>query len=349
MKELYANTIEEGTWRYIDLFSFEVLKKKSVNTEKAKHISFCLRQAKEYYQSAKLSSSLTKPVILYYGMLNLVKALILLKDTSIIINVHLTKHGLARGDKKAKTLLSLSCKIGENNKSVFYRLLEIAGKDIINIPVNINGKAALQDHVIDYSNQKNKLGKSYKVSELIVLLPELFDLIIDATKLLPHTIPLPKFKLKQQTKDNKSIIHGELVFKHNRYSKIKNLIREFETKKDFKDWSFIEDQWDVFVYKQMRDLENISFPNIRETIFRENYALLTTKKFEFSEIVILFMLSFIFGDIARYNPYIWHRLMNVKIQESRIIEAFLDLVYTKFPLLILRELRNELIYFKSIS
>ena len=64
--------------------------------------------------------------------------------------------------------------------------------------------------------------------------------------------------------------------------------------------------------------------------------------------IIHFMLTFIFGDIARYNPYIWSRLMASRIQENRVIEAFLDLTAIKFPLLLLRELKSELIYFKQI-
>ena len=353
MKELYANTIKEGTWRYLDLFSrYEFLKKISPDAEKARHISFCLKQAKEYYQSAKLCSILTKPVILYYGMLNLAKSLIFLKDPTIVIETHLKKHGLGREKKKSKSLFSLSCKIGKKQCSVFTKLLKVAKSDGVNIPIVIDGNPARRDIKIDYSNQTNNVGKSYQVSELLILLPELFDLIFEATKLLPRTVPLLEFGFNQQIdkQNNKTLIsNGSLIFKHNRYPKIKTLVKSFEKKSALKDWSFIEDKWDIMSYRLPQKVKSITFPNMRETIFRENYALLLpSKKSELSEIVVHFMLIFIFGDVARYNPYIWSRLMESKIQESRVIEAFLDLTAIKFPLLILRELKNELIYFKQI-
>ncbi|XOA42986.1 MAG: YaaC family protein [Candidatus Nealsonbacteria bacterium] len=353
MKELYANTIEEGVWRYIDLFSrYEFLKKTCNDKEKAKHISFCLKQAKEYYESAKISSFLTKPLMLYYGMLNLVKALILLKDPTIKIDSHLKKHGIGNGKKTIDSLFSLSCIIGKKKYSIFPRLLEIARYDRCKVSVSIDGTGAAIEEKADYIHQKNFLGRNYKVSELIVLLPELFDLVLEETKLLTRSVPLLNFKYNiRNDKQNRKLFYsgGRISFQHNRYKKVKDIIKRHEKKVYLRMWSFEEDKWDVVTYKMEKEVEKLIHPNIRETIFRKNYMLLPDfKKFNLSEIAIHFMLIFILGDTARYSPYIWSRLMERRIRESRIIETFLDLTTIKFPLLILRELRDELIYFKQI-
>ena len=40
-------------------------------------MSFCIRQAKELYDSARSSSELTRPILYYYGMVSLANSLIL--------------------------------------------------------------------------------------------------------------------------------------------------------------------------------------------------------------------------------------------------------------------------------
>jgi len=355
MKEFYAASIEEGVWRYIDLFSqYTDLKKKTNSTEKANQISFCLRQAREYYEAARQGTLLIRPVLLYYGALNLCKALILFKNSQISLQSSLTTHGLRRTRvSSTSSLFSLSCRVESTPKSVFYNLLNIATKDRFNFLTSINGKGARQDYASEYSNQISlAVNKSYRFSDVIVVIPELFELLLDTTHLLPRVVPISKFYFAQRTdKQNQKIACTDaiLIIRHGRHPKIKKLVKHFEKKPELRDWRFKEDRWDVFEYVIPSEVNNFSFPDIRETIFREQFGVFVTKrKIKLSEIISHFLLIFILGDAARYIPYVWWRLMDKKINERKIVEAFLDVTQVKFPLLILRELRNEVIYFKQV-
>src|SRR5438270_8742338 len=57
----------------------------SLRKQKAQHIVDCIRQAESYFNTANMSELSIKPLILYYGMLNLAKALMLFGDNSLTL------------------------------------------------------------------------------------------------------------------------------------------------------------------------------------------------------------------------------------------------------------------------
>ena len=61
-------------WRQIPSHQRQNAKKQ------AEQIRFCLVQAREYFESAEMTSSATKPVLLYYGIMSLALAEILIKQ-----------------------------------------------------------------------------------------------------------------------------------------------------------------------------------------------------------------------------------------------------------------------------
>jgi len=353
MKELYASTIEEGVWRYIDLFSeYYDLRKRTNSTEKASQISFCLRQASEYYQASKQATILTKPVLLYYGMLNLCKALILLKNPGISLQNSLTTHGLRHVSPTSNSsLLALSCRVEKSAKSVFYNLLRAATKDRFTIQTIINSNSAIQDSASDYSKQSLiAVGKNYRISDVVIVIPELFELLLGTTNLCPRIVPISHFSFRQKVdKQERSFTYSaaRIIIRHGRYPKIKKLIKSFEKKSELRDWKLKEDRWDVFEYVIPAKVQKFSYPDIRETVFREQFGVfLSRRKFRLSEIVSHFLLMFILGDAARYLPYIWNRLIDKKTSQKALIETFIGISEIKFPLLVLRELRDDLVYFR---
>lgn len=81
----------------------------TLRSKKAQHISDCVRQAEEYFKTASTSDLSIKPLILYYGMLDLAKALMLFGsnpltlDDSTLKSEGLNSHGLSHATKKATT------------------------------------------------------------------------------------------------------------------------------------------------------------------------------------------------------------------------------------------------------
>jgi hypothetical protein len=86
---------ERETWRHLSLFSREARITKLVTTETAKNqVISCILQAKEFYSLSKSASILTKPILLYYAMQRLAKALIFLKNPTAD-PIALRHHGLS--------------------------------------------------------------------------------------------------------------------------------------------------------------------------------------------------------------------------------------------------------------
>jgi len=109
--------------------------------KKAQHVADCIRQAEAYFETARTSDLSIKPLIIYYGMLDLVKALMLFGDNQLTLdddtlkNEGLNSHGLTHGTRcpndvsirdNVNNLLNEFCYIsfGRNTNTVYSLLHE---------------------------------------------------------------------------------------------------------------------------------------------------------------------------------------------------------------------------------
>ncbi len=105
-------------WQYIKryqnpTFNDKLLKKRhpsmasSIRKVKAQHVADALKQAEAYFNTARSSELAIKPLILYYGALNMVKALMIFADNDLTLentvqrNKGLNKHGLTNSASNA--------------------------------------------------------------------------------------------------------------------------------------------------------------------------------------------------------------------------------------------------------
>jgi YaaC-like Protein len=78
------------------------------------------------------------------------------------------------------------------------------------------------------------------------------------------------------------------------------------------------------------------------TLAGECYILLNPFSFAVSDIDIHFLLMFILGNLVRYAPAKWSRLvMFSESDELFLIEGFVELSLTKYPALVLNELEGQ--------
>lgn len=79
----------------------------TIKKQKAQHIADCIRQAEAYFNTASRSDLAIKPLILYYGMLNLAKALMLFGENPLTLEADVLKkeglgyHGLTINPKNS--------------------------------------------------------------------------------------------------------------------------------------------------------------------------------------------------------------------------------------------------------
>lgn len=90
MKIIYALDFEEEIWSLLGLFesakyAANELVSRGLEFDqpeldlRASTIAYCVRQAREYFSASESVSLLTRPLLLSYGMLNLVKAVVIMR------------------------------------------------------------------------------------------------------------------------------------------------------------------------------------------------------------------------------------------------------------------------------
>lgn len=355
MEELYSRTLEEGVWRYLDLFSqLAYLEKATGSLKRANLINLCLRQGKEYYQTSKEATVLTKPLLLFYGMLNLSKALILLRKPSVTPD-NFQYHGLTTKPKNGsppatrRSLMPLWCRV---SGGVFPQLLRCGTKERYNMRATTGLRQVIIDKTTQYPRQPQLAEENvYCVSEIIAVIPELFQLVLDHTKIQPRMAQIHDFWFIQTEPGRTSPTQhpaARLTIRHDRQERIKETVRSFDKRQILKDWKLKEDYLNTFRYEIHSTQNTFHHPDIRETLFGEQFGLFDSRrKMKLPEIIMHYLLMFILGTAARYIPDLWCRVMEKKVNERIIVETFLNTSEIKFPLLLLRELRDELIYFRT--
>ncbi|APU09681.1 hypothetical protein A5M85_05100 [Cellulophaga lytica] len=106
----YTNTPIKDIWEHLKFVSVEnnckrllkgeiassrelIYTNDAVLTKKSREISMCLKQANEYFIASETTSINTSPLLLYYGMLSLSKALIVANNEEIYLD-NIKYHGL---------------------------------------------------------------------------------------------------------------------------------------------------------------------------------------------------------------------------------------------------------------
>ena len=118
------NPIEEIWACWLKLTDFHYLQPKwdGADEERMTSVSTYIKQAHEYYRASKVSSLLTRPVLVYYSFLNLAKAFVFLKtDTSPS-----EYHGLCNF-RVSDCLLDISA---ETNNGVFITMAKTLGQSL---------------------------------------------------------------------------------------------------------------------------------------------------------------------------------------------------------------------------
>lgn len=347
MRTISTNSLSEGVWQYLEVeTSSDAIIPRVRSKKRAAVVESCIKQAREYYSAARSASIYTKPTLLYYGMVNLSKALVLIKSPQT--NVDSFKHGLYRRySPKVDSLLKLSCRVDLSSPSEIKELLYLANSDWYADEITVDTRSVIRSTGAVYNSQAVTIGKVYSVRRLFPLLPELFDILLVTGLEVPRAIPVSYFHYYETTSDGK-LRNFQLFLRHDKDAKVKSLVRSYERKDELAGWNFEEDSLDVIKYRlQGPRTRTIAVP-FRESIYGGKYLVLPkTYKTRMSEAPTHFILMFILGDVARYTPQTWSRLLVKDSRVARIIETFLEVSSAKFPLLMLREIMNELVRFKT--
>ncbi len=344
--------------------------------KQASQIGFCIKQAEEYFISSKNVSLATRPLLLYYGVTSLSKALTLLKFNGaysidqLRVNDKHNHHGLellkdftsiSNFNLEPRDFFSkLKCRlhlhpidhIPWGHYPLVYKSLIC---DSISYPIkydfegsSISGDGRGLQNCADIPDIIKFKGHVFNTFTLMNNLPDLYNIMTQFNykmNLFPGDMYMHKLKHIGIKADGKIISESYTDTFHFLIRCITN-----NEKNDF-----------ITICSQSN--QNIKFldvgPYNLHGIFKISYEMPSESKFYIPDLVddihgkIYFIykvdnylpeisshliLLFIFGMLSRYHPDIWMNIISKNIKVAEIIDSLLNIIYRKFPNLILNQM-----------
>lgn len=270
-----------------------------------------ITQAKEYYLSAKDSSVLTKPTLLYYGASCLVKALIIAKSCDYD---HSTGHGMKVIKSDIDDLMGFRIEPLRGTFLQLYRVLENKNVDIIK-------------------------SFDFNLEDLFSFIPELNDDFENIFNKKSLAIKVDRIKDED----------GEYLYYEGDYFTDLSILNDFLNNipnfdKCYVYPSFFSNGFSCFK-KPMPD-GDVVLRNIMGEEFLVSSLSSGENSIYLSQISVHFLILYLLSMLSRYYVNLW--LGENSSDESRyfyIIEKFLDISERKFPNLVLNEILNKEIIF----
>jgi hypothetical protein len=283
---------------------------------------YFLKQGTAYFNSAKKSDLIVRPLLVYYGITSLMKSILLLKDPHYPKTTSVLQHGITTRKKK------------KNNYSFQDDEIKVQKDGLLPYFSQIVTNDPLLTH------------RKYKVLDLFSMIPELQDsfflLFQSRTMTSIHVTKLSSstwlFTFEKSQVHENNLVFSEIVslFEHGL-----SLSEEILSTSD------VELSLTVSTsnpnYKPDKNHTQIvrDYRGEYHFYFKDSLALS-------NEIIVYNMLMYILGMLCRYDTELWGELIfSFSSSDIYIIEEILQLSLRKFPNLILNYLFNETILFES--
>jgi hypothetical protein len=313
---------------------------------KAKHIAAWIVQALDFLENARVASTLTKPLPLFYASECLSKAVCLTLDPSFD-PTHLKQHGLKGIQKERYFVRTLACEISRPQAGVWGRIFRTCNSEMALIHGVIDGTAQVYESAHVCGTTPLRRGKHLELRWLLRHLPEVAEDIQAGGWGHPFVVHVSAFHLRIASgpPEQQSV---SITLRHAHDRDTKEMILSHEAP-----WGFlhgyrrISDELDILKYSA-GPAEKLRAPTQRCDIFGRLYMDFDTSTTVLSEWLIYFAALFILADAARYQPQ-WKGLLDDHPEEAILVERFLELAVRKVPNLALNQLSGTLMLFKVAS
>jgi hypothetical protein len=326
---------ERETWRYLRLFSKESYVAKLVKEKTATdQIVSCVRQAGEIYSLSESTSLLTKPVLLYYGMQRLAKALIFLRNPNIDPN-DLKKHGLTGAGISDKIDRFLHNKVRTTKKGIFPEFSRWTTKNNVLLEATVYEEGGYHHpryyiHEFDVSDFLN--ASEFKVYDLFSLIPEIGDLF-HHFEMKNNLLIFCGVSLRQHPNGK-----SDTLLSVEKKLDLDSLKTRFPIIGKFN--SFRENPNKFTLQTRSKDTIEIPSPLVQSQT-RHTWLIASTESSgKISDLNVHFILMFMLCHIARYKAPLLREIMEgrQKSEYCALIERFIEVSESKFPKLILDQL-----------
>lgn len=316
---------------YVRLLSDQPLCEKYAFTNTQKFIYF-LKQGTTYFVAARSSERMIQPLLTYYGMTSLMKALILLHDPNYPKTTAVLQHGLTTRKKK------------KDNYDISFDEIKIQKDGLVPHFSKVVFNFSLTVH------------EKFNVKQLIGLLPEFqptYELIYNTQTLFPLQILSENshrvlFRLNvtehliQHLSNTTNCSIVSLITASN------FIMHDYPNHLNIDIVETNETYIDFILFKHDGKLAFIE--DLHPSIFRDykgNFFLNTQKLSLRHELIVFNMLMYILGMLCRYDTEAWGDILFTRSSDNLfLIDELLRLTIRKFPNLILNHLFNECIIFE---
>lgn len=329
-----TNNPQTETWRYLELFSKDSYVTPLVKNEAAKaQIVSCIQQAAEIYSVSKSASILTKPILLYYGMQRLAKALIFLKNPAVDVK-NLRTHGLTGGEISEKIERFLHNKIRKTNTGIFPEFSKWSTKNNVLLKKTVyeKGDFHTREYWVYECNVPDFLTASaFNTNSLFSLIPELNDLFWNFH--MTNSLVLCSYDIRQhKTGELDTLLTLSKEFDLDSFKEKFPIIKEYE---------LLHEKHDTFTISREAKKE-IEIPSpLVQAENGEIFLIAPTKdSLKISDINVHYILMFLLCHIARYKAPLWKEIVEgtKKSEYITLVKKFIEVSEIKFPKLILDEI-----------
>ena len=259
---------------------------------------YYLEHGQIYYDQAEKSPLILKPILLFYGLVHLIKACILTIDPSYPETTAVLAHGVSTRKRKKQNYLFFHDEVKFQKNGLFPFMSE------------------------KMFHMKQLEGEKAIMEELLQLIPELNDLffIIEGKKTFAN--------LTQQ--DNKLIIPEYVL---DNYHMTESRFKEFFTSKFKNSVEFIDGELAFYINENFSSEISplcFNFENGTYTL-----PLIKGSFLHFPELLVHYLLLYNLSMIARYETEWWSEL--TKMMPNRdypFVKSFLEITMKKGPFLI---------------
>ena len=354
----YAN-LEFSKSAISDLHGPPINKNLKQNYQKqAQQIRVSILQSKEYFDAASASTLFTSPNHLYYGMVSLASAIMLLRGSGdkaldrlrqVSSNKH---HGLNLSTNVNTTTCKDGLTILDNSfvevlqKGFFTNWYETLPSKFeqYGIVKEKKGRVTVATRVNKgyeiLLNSGEIIGKKYSLLGLFARLP---DVLRDLAR-YGHTVPASRSNFetiinkKDKTRKLEWRIHGA----PNPVA-LELILEKFKSPLDAIDqWECTdyENQTGCIVHCTFKDQNKIiQYPSSRENI--NNDEILYEMTLDTLEIVDAYMAAYALSMLSRYYPDYWISCLESHCMAANAIEHFVFVMSKKFPVLALKLLTSS--------
>lgn len=263
---------------------------------------YYLEHGKVYYEQSKISPLIIQPILLFYGLVHLIKACILTVDPNYPETTSVLAHGVSARKRKKQQFHFFEDEVKFQKTGLFPFL----SKKLF--------------HMEQLEGDKMSMGSLFKQ------IPELNSLItlFDGT---------PSFATVRQEGNDFYIPKKVLDFFH----MTENRFVDFFVHKSIENFTLKKVDGDFMVFVKEYDNESFNHTPLKYNLYEHTYSLPLTKDrgFVFHELLIHYLLLYNLSMIARYETEWWSELVKtMPNKDFPLIETFLQITLEKGPFLV---------------